>query len=148
MVSSNSIIWSSFKDLLVLQGAKNHGVIMPDANKEQALNQVNLRWSSGLSLHPHDHLACGCRIWRRRPTMHGSVDSDIRGQSSRMASGICRESEETTCQCRSWSIGRFRSTDLEKGQRTRSRTSRIRRQWRCQIASRWTKNHSTRLWKR
>lgn len=22
------------------QGAKNHGVIMPDANKEQALNQV------------------------------------------------------------------------------------------------------------
>jgi hypothetical protein len=24
----------------LFQGAKNHGVIMPDANKEQALNQV------------------------------------------------------------------------------------------------------------
>jgi hypothetical protein len=27
--------------LLLCKGAKNHGVIMPDANKDQALNQVD-----------------------------------------------------------------------------------------------------------
>lgn len=36
-------------NFFLLQGAKNHGVIMPDANKENCLNQV--RFEELLQLH-------------------------------------------------------------------------------------------------
>ena len=66
-------------------GAKNHGVIMPDANKEYVVNQVPL------PLSPH-HASCsrcsffsfpvgwGC-IWGSRAEMYG-LDNSCHGLDS------------------------------------------------------------------
>ena len=51
-------------------GAKNHGVIMPDANKEYTINQV-----SGRKIMLHQKLPVGWRGLRSsRSAVHGLVD--------------------------------------------------------------------------
>ena len=56
-------------------GAKNHGVIMPDANKEYTINQV-----SGRKVLLHQKLPVGWRgLWSCGSAVHGLVDRGAGG---------------------------------------------------------------------
>jgi malonate-semialdehyde dehydrogenase (acetylating)/methylmalonate-semialdehyde dehydrogenase len=52
-----------------MMGAKNHAVVLPDANREQ----TSTRWSA--------------RLRRGRPALHGHLGGGAGGQGPRMAAG-------------------------------------------------------------